>query len=95
MHNNELKPDNCLCYFEEIQKELLEKEYKFAVILIENNITSVQDFIKITGVDELYARYLFGLFERKSIISKKSKGEKRKILIDIDELERCFYGVCV
>ena len=64
---------------------------KYAKILVSNKITTLNEFIDLTKVDDnLQARYLFLKFEEKGIISKRIKGEGRKLLIDEKNIDKFF-----
>lgn len=77
-------------YLEEIEIKNYQLIMKYAKILVSNKITTLNEFIDLTKVDNLQARYLFLKFEEKGIISKRIKGEGRKLLIDEKNIDKFF-----
>ena len=77
-------------YLEEIEIKNYQLIMKYAKILVSNKITTLNEFIDLTKVDNLQARYLFLKFEEKGIISNRIKGEGRKLLIGEKNIDKFF-----
>lgn len=75
-------------YLEEIEIKNYRSVMEYAKILVSNKITTLNKFVEMTKVDNLRARHLFYNFEEIGFISKRIKGEGRKLLIDEKNIDK-------
>lgn len=77
--------DSLLSYLKIKQQHIEIYEKSVAINMIKNDITAASSLIPN---DEKYSIFLMHEFEKRGIISSKIKGEKRRILKTVEELEK-------
>lgn len=77
-------------YLEYIEKKNYEQEKEYARQIVGNNIVNIKPFMEIASISEIYAKHLFRIFENKGILSKRFPGQKRSILVSLEDIDKIY-----